>query len=205
MYERNVFINCPFDYRYTGLFRSIVFTVQDCGMIARCALEASDSATVRIQKISVIIQECMYGIHDLSRTELDEVNNLPRFNMPLELGLFLGAKTFGPPLQRQKKCLILDTEKYRYQKFCSDIAGQDIYAHGDKIENAVLHVRNWLQSHSVLQGKRIPSGPIIYERFVSYQNDLSVICKKHKQKSEELTFFDYTDLVKDWLQNHQID
>ncbi len=50
--------------------------------------------------------------------------SLPRFNMPLELGIFLGAKRFGSQKQKQKNGLILDREKYRYQSFCSDIAGQ---------------------------------------------------------------------------------
>lgn len=42
--------------------------------------------------------------------------------MPLELGLFLGAKRYGTGKQRTKLCLILDRERYRYQKYCSDIA-----------------------------------------------------------------------------------
>ena len=48
--------------------------------------------------------------------------------MPLELGIFLGAKRFGRAEQKGKVCLILDTERYRYQQFMSDIAGQDISA-----------------------------------------------------------------------------
>lgn len=43
--------------------------------------------------------------------------------MPLELGTFLGAKHFGSEIQKKKTCLILDKEKFRYQKFISDIAG----------------------------------------------------------------------------------
>jgi hypothetical protein len=86
----DVFINCPFDDDYRALFRAIIFAVIACGFRARCALEISDAATARIEKIYKIISECGYGVHDISRTELDEVNQLPRFNMPLELGIFLG-------------------------------------------------------------------------------------------------------------------
>jgi len=40
-------------------------------------------------------QTCWDSVyHDISRTELNE-HSLPRFNMPLELGLFLGASRFG--------------------------------------------------------------------------------------------------------------
>ena len=108
------------------------------GLFARCALEASDSGEARIDKILAIIAKCKFGIHDISRTELSKNTKLPRFNMPLELGLFLGAKTFGPREARAKVCLILDRQKYRYQKFCSDIAGQDIEAHDGKPQIAMF-------------------------------------------------------------------
>ena len=97
----NVFINCPFDTDYKALFYAIVFTVHDCGFVARCALEEGDASQVRIDKIYSIIAECRYGIHDISRTELDENFGLPRFNMPLELGIFLGAKKFGTGEQKK--------------------------------------------------------------------------------------------------------
>lgn len=128
-YDDFVFINCPFDDRYQELFRAIVFAVVDCGFSPRCALERSDSGETRIDKLFRIISECRYGIHDISATELDPVNRLPRFNMPLELGIFLGATRYGTTKQRRKSCLILDREQYRYQKFCSDIAGQDPKTH----------------------------------------------------------------------------
>ena len=42
-YEDSVFVNCPFDEEYEELFDAIVFSVHDCGFVARGALEASDS------------------------------------------------------------------------------------------------------------------------------------------------------------------
>jgi hypothetical protein len=96
------------------------FSPQFIADFARCALEIDDGSQVRIERILRIISECRFGIHDLSRTELDRRNRLPRFNMPLELGLFLGAKRFGNRAQREKVCLILDREPYRYQRFISD-------------------------------------------------------------------------------------
>jgi hypothetical protein len=50
-YDRNVFINCPFDIQFQPLFRAIVFAVEDCGFLARCALEVEDSGEVRVNKI----------------------------------------------------------------------------------------------------------------------------------------------------------
>ena len=83
-YSKNVFINCPFDSDYDPLFDAMVFAVRVCDFIPRCALEEGDASQVRIEKIYDIIADCRYGIHDISRTELDEDSELPRFNMPLE-------------------------------------------------------------------------------------------------------------------------
>lgn len=94
-YHAGVFINCPFDARYRKLFLATVFAVFDCGFLPRCALEIEDGGEERIRKIKRIIRECRYGIHDISRVELDSKSRLPRFNMPLELGLFLGARNTG--------------------------------------------------------------------------------------------------------------
>ncbi|MEV9017248.1 hypothetical protein AB0044_26675, partial [Klebsiella pneumoniae] len=96
-----------------------------------------------IEKLYGLIQECRYGIHDLSRTELDDDHKLPRFNMPLELGLFLGAKRYGNTAQHDKRLLILDIERFRYQKFISDLAGMDIHEHGGKAEAAIRETRDW--------------------------------------------------------------
>src|SRR5438874_3253316 len=103
-YDRNVFVNCPFDDDYRRLFEAVVFAVYDCGYTPRCALEIEDASEVRIDKITKIIGDCRFGIHDISRTEPDAATSLPRFNMPFELGLFFGAKRFGRAEHRLKSC-----------------------------------------------------------------------------------------------------
>jgi len=145
---RNVFINCPFDDKYRPLFHAAVFAIVDCGFVPRCALEVADGSEVRINKVCDLIAECRFGIHDLSRTELDARSKLPRFNMPLELGLFIGAKRFGGSSHHRKSCLILDTDPYRYQAFISDIAGQDIRPHGGDHRRLITAIRDWLRATS---------------------------------------------------------
>ncbi|NRA19917.1 MAG: hypothetical protein HRU05_05500 [Oceanospirillaceae bacterium] len=154
-YNDNVFINCPFDEEFKEIFYAKVFAIFDCGFIARCSLEDDDGGEVRIEKISKIISQCRYGIHDISRTELCIKTNLPRFNMPLELGMFLGAKKYGDQHQKKKNFLITDTEQYRYQVFISDIAGQDIRAHENNPSNAIKIVRDWLNSASKRKKKTL--------------------------------------------------
>lgn len=133
--------------------------MHDAGFVARSALEVSDATQNRYERILRIISECRYGIHDISRTELDEASGLPRFNMPLELGLFLGSKRFGNKTQRTKSCLIIDREPYPYQRFISDLAGQDILAHENNPELAIALVRDWLRTESKRTG--IPGGEAI--------------------------------------------
>lgn len=106
-YTDNVFLNCPFDDRYLPIRNAILFAVFDCGFVPRYALEIDDSGEVRFAKIQLLIAESKFGIHDISRTELDPSTNLPRFNMPLELGVFIGAKQYGSSKQKNKNSLIL--------------------------------------------------------------------------------------------------
>ena len=198
-YNNNVFINCPFDSDYKHLFDAMVFAIHDCGFIARCTLEEEDASEVRIDKIYNIIADCRYGIHDISRTELDKGSGFPRFNMPLELGIFLGAKKFGVKEQKRKKCLILDTERYRYQQFISDIAGQDIQAHDNNSREVIMHVRNWLRTAS--RRETIPSGGIIWERYQDFMEKLPQTAREARLIVEELIFNDYTLLVAQWLES----
>jgi hypothetical protein len=198
-YEQNVFVNCPFDPDYAELFDAIVFTVHDCGFKARCTLEVDDSAQVRIDKIFDIIQECMFGIHDISRTEIDLTSGLPRFNMPLELGIFLGARRFGQGKQREKICLILDKERYRYQQYCSDISGQDIRSHGGDIRKAIIAVRDWLRNATTERDVIIPSGSRIFNRYEIFLSELPQLCTSLNLDQEELIYNDYITLAVGWL------
>src|SRR5258708_31957290 len=147
-YEQNVFINCPFDRDYAVLFDAIVFAVFDCGFRPVCARERMNGAQVRLDKITNFIRDCRYSIHDLSRTEVYGRYSLPRFNMPLELGIALGCSKFGAGRQRRKTALILDRRQYRYHKFISDIAGQDICEHNNRPSRAIEAVRDWLRAES---------------------------------------------------------
>lgn len=197
-YETAVFVNCPFDDAYRGLFQALVFTIRDCGYIAHCALEIDDGSEVRIEKIGRLIAECRLGIHDISRTEPDAATNLPRFNMPFELGMFLGAKRYGRPEHKRKSCLILDIERYRYQKFISDIAGQDIASHGGDPTQAIRIVRDWL-SNATPKPLRVPSGRTIAARYKTFRVDLPVMCEANNSHPDELTFNDYLLHLEEWL------
>jgi len=199
-YDGSVFINCPFTPDYQQLFRAIVFAVADCGFVPRSALEKSDSGETRIGKLYRIIRECRYGVHDISVTEPDSINNLPRFNMPLELGIFLGAREFGSRAHRDKGCLILDRERFRYQIFCSDLSGQDPKAHNGEPADAVRCIRNWLRAER--PWVRLPSGERMWQRFEKFTSGLPVICDALLLEPDSLEFHDLTTVIEEWLRDN---
>jgi hypothetical protein len=196
-YEDSVFLNVPFDKKYARLFEALVFAIHDCGFIARSALEVDDSGQARVAKILDIIEQSKFGIHDISRAGIDRQTRLARFNMPLELGLFLGAKRYGAARDRQKCCLVLDRERYRYRNFCSDIAGQDIRAHNDQPREAIRAVRDWLSTQRT--AVQMPGGKAIFERYERFRIQIAVQAADVHLDVAELTFGDYTRLVVGWL------
>jgi hypothetical protein len=200
-YHDSVFINCPFDDEFLPLRNAIVFAIFDCGFLPRCVLESVNGQDNRLEKIKKLIRECRLGIHDISRTDLDLVNGLPRFNMPLELGVFIGAATYGRGRVRDKSLLVLDREPYRYQKFMSDISGQDIFAHRNSIREVIKCVRNWLASESI--GKTLPGAAHVVERFKAFSGELPSLCAMAKMGLDELTYPDYANLVSIWADDRR--
>jgi hypothetical protein len=194
---RDVFINCPFDAAYKPIFNAIVFTVIRSGFRARCALETDNAADNRLAKICEIIAECRYGIHDISRTEADGDPPLPRFNMPLELGLFLGAQRYGGPTHRAKSCIVFDRERYRFQRFISDIAGQDIHAHGGDVPTLIRELATWLRDQS--RDPKVPGGRAIAAEYGEFEAALPAICADRQLGLDELTFGDFTRIVAEYL------
>jgi hypothetical protein len=193
----DVFINCPFDVTYKPTFDAIVFAVYDLGFKARCALEVDDGAEYRLAKIERIIEECQFGIHDLSSVALDVNTGLPRLNMPLELRLFLGCKRFGAEHHSRKSCLILDSEPYRYRQFISDISGQDIHFHGGEPNRAIIEVRNWLCGAS--ERKALPGGEHEIERYRRFLGKLPKTCAEAHLRPQSLTFLDLWRMIQRWL------
>ena len=192
----DVFINCPFDEAFAPTFRALIFVILVCGFRPRSARELDDGGQTRIDKIYGLIEECRYGIHDLSRTELDSVHQLPRFNMPLELGLFLGAKRFGGKHQKAKRVLILDVEQYRYQRFISDLAGMDIHEHGGDPLNALREARNWLANVS---RRELPSADRIGRMYEEFLADLPDLAAALEFDPNDIPYVDYERIVATWL------
>lgn len=194
--SNNVFINCPFDLNHDPIFRAIIFTIYACDFVPRSARELDDGSQTRIDKLYTLIEESRFGIHDLSRTELDPNFGLPRFNMPLELGIFLGAKRFGGAPHKTKRVLILDTEPYRYQRFVSDLAGMDIQAHGGDPAKAIRRTRDWLANVS---RRVLPSGEKLTNGFKRFMASVPETARETEFDPAHISYVDFERMVASWL------
>jgi hypothetical protein len=150
-FDRNVFVNCPFDRAYRPLLRPLMFTILALGLTPRIALETIDSGQPRLARIIDLIRAARYSVHDLSRLRAEQPGDFFRLNMPFELGLDLGCRTFGDSQQQGKKTLVLEADAHRYRHALSDMAGFDIEAHGDSPRQVVAAVRRWLVNACGLQ------------------------------------------------------
>lgn len=140
-----------------------------------------------------------YSIHDISRVELN-TKGLPRFNMPLECGIDFGAKLIGEHPLNTKIFLILETERYRYQQFMSDIAGNDIRAHNNDPERAIKNVRDWLKINTKIQLDYPKKIWMVYNEFLFDYQEYAKANHFDPYDMNDITFSDLIELIKAWIE-----
>lgn len=202
-FERCVFVNCPFDDEYLPLLHAMVFTIHDCGFVARLAVEDTGGREMRIDKITRIVEQSCYSIHDISRVEVSGPSPLPRFNMPFEAGLALGACRFAATRTYPRDFLLLDGEPYRDKKTLSDLAGQDARYHHNDPGQLVSAVRRFLAAKARLANReRMRGAAAIWARFEEFRSALPRLCILLELTQVEIEGFDYipewTRAVTDW-------
>lgn len=165
-FGNSVFINCPFDKEFEPILQAILFCVVSAGLYPRIATEAADAAEVRLVKIQNLILGSRFSIHDLSRIQAKNSGEYFRLNMPFELGLDYGCRTFAGGDYSTKRMLILETKPYRYQAAISDLAGCDIQSHSDRYQQALRKVRNWLVSEA---GVQMPGATGVLNSYADFQ------------------------------------
>ncbi|HXB96347.1 MAG TPA: hypothetical protein VNU70_14345 [Puia sp.] len=195
-YNDSVFINCPFDDSYIPIFRAIIYAIYRCGFFPQTAMDEDDGSTNRLDKIIRKIKNCRYGIHDLSRIELNE-DGYPRFNMPFELGIFFGAKYLGEKVQKGKNALVFERKKYTYQKYISDLNGVDTKAHQNKPAIAIEKVRDWLRTAS--SRKTIPGYKIIEVDYKEFNKKLPTLVRRFGFRMNNLPFTDFRTIVEEMV------
>ncbi len=199
-FERNVFINCPFDEEYSVLLKPLMFTLRYCKLFPRIATERLDSGEIRLDKIVEMIRESKYSIHDLSRIKSSKKGEYYRLNMPLEIGLDLGCRYFhSEEKYRSKKSLILEGERFSFQKGLSDLSGVDVKCHDNDAEKIIESVRYWL----VEAGRsKIPGPSMIWDEYNIFLTDLSEEFLKRGFKHHQINSVpipEFLDFLNKWL------
>lgn len=192
-FERCVFVNCPFDGDFLPILHAILFTIHDCGFVARIAVEDTGSNESRLDKIVRIIRESRYSIHDISRVEISAACPLPRFNMAFECGLALGTIRYGSTPGRD--FLFMSGELHQDKRTLSDLAGQDAKAHGNDPKGAVSAVRAFLSAKN--GGSRTRGPEAIWSRYQRFRADLPRLAQSLELTMAEIHGF---DLLRDFLQ-----
>ena len=201
-FETNVFINCPFDKRYKRLLHPLIFCCIYCKLTPRLS-KLHDSGTSRIRQIVELISTSRFSIHDLSRMKAKKAKELARFNMPFELGLDLGIRKSGSKLLRSKKCLVIDSQRFRYRAAISDMGGSDIASYGKR--NQVVRIievtRGWL-THAL--NPEQPSASKIYLEYTEFVADLQNKLQAldfDLNDIENLTNSEFMHYARDWIDN----
>jgi hypothetical protein len=209
-YEKNVFINCPFDDKYFALRRSIIFAIVYFGYTPRIALESSDSGQTRLDKICILIKESKYSIHDLSRLRSKSKNEYYRLNMPFELGIDYGIRKYNTHFS-DKRSLILTKNRFDHMKALSDMNGFDVKSHMNDAEQLILCIRSWFsETVGLLQ---LASAAKIFVDFTTfnttlYRNKMSIYAHDYNSSDAEkladsdiamMTIPEFIDEIKDWV------
>src|ERR1041385_1349662 len=129
-FNKNVFINCPFDTQYSSLLKPILFTIVYFGFTPQIASQTADAGEQRVNKILSLILKSKYSIHDLSRIRSKRRGELLRLNMPFELGIDYGCRRISIGLRKRKRFLVLAATPHDYKEALSDLAGIDGKSHG---------------------------------------------------------------------------
>lgn len=130
--EQSVFLNIPFDTEYNPLFIALIAGLTGLGRTPRCVLEVAGGGRSRLERIFSLVASCGASIHDLSRVALSGDHQVPRFNMPFELGMAYAVSQTG-----SHGFFVFEEQPFRLQASLSDLNGHDPHIH-DGTQTGVL-------------------------------------------------------------------
>jgi hypothetical protein len=135
--KEDVFLNIPYDPKFTKLYLAYITALSAMSFLPQATLGIAGNR--RLDRITGLIERCVYSIHDLSRVELDRTApRTPRFNMPFELGLAVAWAKANP----QHKWFVFEAVRWRISKSLSDLDGTDPYIHGGTVSGVMREVCN---------------------------------------------------------------
>ena len=114
----SVFLNVPYDSAFEDLYLAYIVGLTQLGLRIHAALAVPKQG--RLGTIIELIEQSEFSIHDLSRVEVSR--GVPRFNMPVELGLaiYRSHVTKG-----KHRVFVFESKAHRAQRSTSDVNGID--------------------------------------------------------------------------------
>ncbi|WP_296763494.1 hypothetical protein [Sediminimonas sp.] len=198
-FDQNVFINCPFDKEYAPILQAVLFATVLLGFKPRLATERHDSGETRLDKIRELIEESKYSIHDLSRCQASQKGEFFRLNMPFELGMDWGCRSYFGDRREEKRFLILEEKPFRFQAAISDLSGCDIETHGGKYDRAIKKVRYWLRQQT---GCAAPGPSRLltdYATFSEWEYETKMKQGYSEEDIKEYPTFERLEAMQEWV------
>jgi hypothetical protein len=134
----SVFLNVPYDEKFESLFVAYIVGLTRLG--SRIHVTFAEPGPHRLSTIIGLIEKADFSIHDLSRIETS--NGIPRFNMPLELGLSLYRAHLSLKRRRPHRVFLFESTPNRVQQSTSDTNGMDAQIHGNVPDGVMRGLRN---------------------------------------------------------------
>ena len=131
----SVFLNIPYDLAFENLYLAYIVGLTQLGLRANATVGVPNQG--RPDTIIGLIERSDFSIHDLSRIELS--NGIPRFNMPVELGLALYRSHVT---EGRHRVYVFERRAYRAQRSTSDINGIDPKIHNGTAKGVMAGLRN---------------------------------------------------------------
>lgn len=165
-----VFLNIPYDEEFRDLYIAYIVGLCQLGLVPHIASEIPGGDR-RLDRIFDLIKSCRYSIHDLSRVELGQSPSaVPRFNMPLELGMTIAWQKLRPS---QHTWFVWEAEPYRLQRSTSDLNGTDPNIHFGTPEGVLGEMRN------TFQPDRAPSIQALVDLYRFISNSLNAVLRRN--------------------------
>jgi hypothetical protein len=131
----SVFLNIPYDDAFENLYLAYIVGLTQLGLRINVTLAVPNQG--RLDTIIKLIEQSDFSIHDLSRIEASR--GIPRFNMPVELGLALYRSHMT---KGKHRLFIFESRRYRAQRSTSDVNGIDPQIHNGTAKGLMGGLRN---------------------------------------------------------------
>jgi hypothetical protein len=120
---------------FERLYLAYIVGITQLGLRINAALAVPNQG--RLATIINLIERSDFSIHDLSRIEASR--GVPRFNMPVELGLALYRSHVA---NGKHRVFIFESRRYRAQQSTSDVNSIDPQIHGGTAKGLMAGLRN---------------------------------------------------------------